>query len=205
MPTNRSRCSSVSTPSAVSLEPERRGPGRRSPGRSRRRPCWLELADEGAVDLDLVDREAAQVAQRGIAGAEIVERDAEAGARSWPMRVAAASRSLDQDALGDLELEPARARARLGERCASTLARSSRSRSWTGETLTATRAASGQRCASRRPSRSTQSPSRSIMPHSSAIGMKMRRRDQAARRMVPAHQRLDADDRAAGDRGAAGR
>src|SRR5580704_10872131 len=37
-----------------------------------------ELADEGAVDLDLVEREAAQIAERRIAGAEIVHADAHA-------------------------------------------------------------------------------------------------------------------------------
>src|SRR3954451_8905923 len=35
-----------------------------------------DVADEATVDLDLVEREAVQIAQRGIAGAEIVERDA---------------------------------------------------------------------------------------------------------------------------------
>ena len=35
-----------------------------------------EVAHEGLVDLDLVERKAAQVAQAGIAGAEIVHRDA---------------------------------------------------------------------------------------------------------------------------------
>src|ERR1700743_68023 len=34
--------------------------------------------DEGAVDLDLVEREGTQVRQRGITGAEIVHRDADA-------------------------------------------------------------------------------------------------------------------------------
>ena len=37
-----------------------------------------ELLDEELVDLDLVEVEAAEVAQRRIAGAEIVERDADA-------------------------------------------------------------------------------------------------------------------------------
>ncbi len=43
-------------------------------------PVYLrtELARERAIDLDLVEREAAQIAERGIAGAEIVHRDADA-------------------------------------------------------------------------------------------------------------------------------
>ena len=42
----------------------------------------VEVLHERAVDLDLVDRIFVQVAQRRIAGAEIVERDAHAGARA---------------------------------------------------------------------------------------------------------------------------
>jgi hypothetical protein len=38
--------------------------------------CWLrDIGDEAAVDLDLVERKTLQVGQRGIAGAEIVQRD----------------------------------------------------------------------------------------------------------------------------------
>ena len=40
-----------------------------------RRAVDLDVADEGAVDLDLVEREPLQIAQRRVAGAEIVERD----------------------------------------------------------------------------------------------------------------------------------
>src|SRR3954463_6138578 len=37
-----------------------------------------EIMDEAAVDLQFVEREALQITERGIAGAEIVERDADA-------------------------------------------------------------------------------------------------------------------------------
>ena len=37
-----------------------------------------QIADEAAIDLDLVEGKLAQIAQRGIAGAEIVQRDAHA-------------------------------------------------------------------------------------------------------------------------------
>src|SRR5439155_5353316 len=37
-----------------------------------------EIADEGLIDLDLVEGEAAQIAEAGITGAEIVHRDAHA-------------------------------------------------------------------------------------------------------------------------------
>ena len=38
----------------------------------------LHAVDEGAVDLDHVHREVAQLAERGEAGAEVVDRDADA-------------------------------------------------------------------------------------------------------------------------------
>ena len=39
-----------------------------------------DVGDEGAVDLDLVERQTLQVGQRRIAGAEIVERESDAKA-----------------------------------------------------------------------------------------------------------------------------
>ena len=36
----------------------------------------LEIADEGAVDLDLVEGEAAQIAERGLRGTKVIKRDA---------------------------------------------------------------------------------------------------------------------------------
>jgi hypothetical protein len=38
----------------------------------------MDAGHEGAVDLDLVEAEVAEIAQRRIAGAEIIERDLEA-------------------------------------------------------------------------------------------------------------------------------
>src|SRR6185503_5995815 len=61
--------------------------------------------DERAVELDLVDREAAQAGQRRIAGAEIVEDDTEAVAAQLLEGLAAERAMLDEQALGDLELE----------------------------------------------------------------------------------------------------
>ena len=73
-----SSCAAVSTPSAVVTMP------RLLPRPITARTIAIESSrvassrDEGAVDLDLVEREAAQIAQRRIAGAEIVERDPDA-------------------------------------------------------------------------------------------------------------------------------
>src|SRR5436190_1309861 len=44
----------------------------------RRRVMVVDVMDEGAVDLDLVDGEAAEIAERRIADAEIVQRNADA-------------------------------------------------------------------------------------------------------------------------------
>ena len=41
-------------------------------------PIGRQVADKSAVDLDLVERERVQIGQRRIAGAEIIERDANA-------------------------------------------------------------------------------------------------------------------------------
>src|SRR3569623_2600287 len=61
-------------------------------------------ADEGAVDLESIDGNAAQVAERGIAGAEIVDAETHAElAQVVELRGA----RLHQLALGDLELQVA--------------------------------------------------------------------------------------------------
>ena len=72
--------------------------------------CGLRprLHDKGAVDLDLVERERLQIAQRGIAAAEIVHRDAHAERLEPAQQRQAALEILDQHAFGDFEFEPVR-------------------------------------------------------------------------------------------------
>jgi hypothetical protein len=126
--------------------------------------------DEAAVDLQLVEREALQIAERRIAGAEIVERDAH------PERAQACSSfnvaslpSRKIDSVISISSRPARARCRPS---ACRIVSCSPPRwNWTGETLTATRTCSGQRAAWRQASRITQAPIGTISPVSSAIGM----------------------------------
>ncbi|GCC48752.1 hypothetical protein chiPu_0033275, partial [Chiloscyllium punctatum] len=65
-----------------------------------------KILDEGAVDLDLVERKALQIAQRRIAGAEIVERDAHAELAQLMQDIECGIVVADQHGLGDLELEP---------------------------------------------------------------------------------------------------
>src|SRR5579859_7482048 len=74
-----------------------------------------KLAHERAIDLDLVEREAAQIAQRGIAGAEIVERDLDAELAQLEQHLARRLAALQQHGFGDLELEPPRRQAGLHE------------------------------------------------------------------------------------------
>ena len=66
-----------------------------------------EVVDEGAVDLDLVEREALQIAQRGIAGAEIVKRDPHPQAAELMQHRQRDLVVANEHRLGDLELEPA--------------------------------------------------------------------------------------------------
>ena len=73
----------------------------------------LEVADEDPVDLDLLERESVQIRQRGIPGSEIVERDVDAEQLELAQDRYGAGEVVDQNAFGDLELEPVRPKARL--------------------------------------------------------------------------------------------
>ncbi len=70
-------------------------------------PTPRDPAHEGAIDLEAIDREAAQVAERGVAGAEIVERDLEAAASQTLDHRGDGddARVIDQGALGDLDFD----------------------------------------------------------------------------------------------------
>ena len=71
---------------------------------------------EGAVDLDDVDAELAQVAERGVAGAEIVDGDAAAEILDAGDEAAGLVDVLDRRALGDLDDQPL---ARRRDACAA--------------------------------------------------------------------------------------
>src|SRR4051812_48490938 len=74
----------------------------------RRLRVAAEIHDKGPVDLDLVEREGLQIAQRRVAAAEIVHRDTNAERLQPTQQRDTAIEVFDQNALGDLELEPAR-------------------------------------------------------------------------------------------------
>src|SRR4051812_28402432 len=77
----------------------------------RRIRALLQLLHEGPIDLDLVEREAAEIAERRIAGPEIIHGNAQ----SQPSQIVqSAEISLDvaqEEGLGDLDLKAARGKA----------------------------------------------------------------------------------------------
>ena len=78
--------------------------------------CGRDRLDEAAVDLQRVEIGAAQIAERGIAGAEIVHGELHAEALDLLEHLLGGAGQLEEHGLGDLELEPARLQAGLGQR-----------------------------------------------------------------------------------------
>src|SRR5262249_25655989 len=66
-----------------------------------------EVLHERLVDLNLVDWEAAQITERGIAGTEIVEHDPNAHLAHFGELAEHFRRRVQKRAFGDLDLEPA--------------------------------------------------------------------------------------------------
>lgn len=93
--------------------------------------------DEAAVDLDQMDGELPEQAQRGVTGTEVVESDAntEVGQLAQFRRQCVA-RS-DQGGLGDFRVEALRTQPGRRQRPVTSAAKPARA-SWLGETLTAT-------------------------------------------------------------------
>ena len=162
----------------------------------------LDALDERAVDLDHVDREAAQLLERREAGAEVVDRDAHAE-RVQLLELGAgpvAGGALDDDrGLGDLEAEAARRQpGRRRARCA----RASLTppvESCLPERLTQVTKSSGSEPvappaapSARRPRAARTRRAATIRPVASATGMNWSGTTMPARRRVPAHERLDA-------------
>jgi hypothetical protein len=73
------------------------------------------LADEGAVDLELVHRQGLQVRHRGVAGAEVVDRQAHPEGVQAAEHVEGERRVGHDGALGDLEHQPARRDLPMGQ------------------------------------------------------------------------------------------
>ena len=152
-----------------------------------------EIPHEGLVDLDLVEGEAAQVAQRRVAGAEIVHRDPHAERLETVQDRRCRAGIGHQHRFGDLQLQAPAGRP-VQRRASRTAVTRLADVNCTAETLTATLSPSGQRVASSQARRSTHSPSGTIRPSSSAIGMNSAGETKPRVRMVPAQQRLEAAD-----------
>src|SRR5215208_3505174 len=75
-----------------------------------------EAIDEGAVDLDLVEREGAEIAERGIACPEIVHRDTHAESSQLVQGLDRRSFRLQEKRLRQLDVEPVGRQARGCER-----------------------------------------------------------------------------------------
>jgi hypothetical protein len=65
----------------------------------------VDLAQERAVDLQLLDRQQAQVGEARVAGAEIVDREAHPEPADALQRLDVGGEAGHQHALGDLELD----------------------------------------------------------------------------------------------------
>ena len=94
-------------------------------------------AHEALVDLDLVERRLLQIAERAVAGAEIVERQPDAELLQLGEGLVGAVAFGEEHALGDLELEPRGANARLLAAAAATMSTIAGSLNWIGDRLTA--------------------------------------------------------------------
>ena len=163
---------------------------------------WLSVVhvrDEGAVDLDLVDREPREVGERRVADAEVVDRDRRRRGRCscWTTAfVRSGSEAIVLSVISSGE-----AVARDARTCAGAVA------IWSGSvrscrlrierftaTLTIWPVAPPSACTGRAPPRGRTAVSGSISAVRSAAGMNSVGPDQAARGMLPAHERLDAGE-----------
>jgi hypothetical protein len=65
----------------------------------------VQRCHEGTVEFELVDRKFAEVGERAVTHAEVVDGDADAAGAQSPEDVARASPIIEQEGLGDLEHE----------------------------------------------------------------------------------------------------
>src|SRR5665213_906513 len=151
------------------------------------------VLDEAAVDLDLVERKALQVTERGIAGAEIVQRDPHAQLPQLMQRGECRLIVTNKHRLGDLELQPARRKAR-GRQCGGHVQRQ-------GPVLELNRRDVDRDADVIRPARrfaacGVEHPVTELVDQAGLLGDRdeFRRRYHAARGMTPAQQRFASAD-----------
>ena len=135
-----------------------------------------------------------QIAERGIAGPEIVEAEPHAQVQDPFQRLRGAGALAHEDALGHFELEPlARASPLSAERRATTATKVG-SCSCSRRDVDRDLRGPGQRAASSQAVRSTHSPIGPISRASSASGMNLAGEIEAELGMCPAQQRLEASE-----------
>ena len=174
-------------------------------------PPRSSRVDERLVDLQDVEREALQVAERRVAGAEIVDRQPHAQRLERLQRGRARRRcrcisTLSVNSSSSAPRREPRVGQRAGARRSTSVGRSQLPRRDVDAHVEPVRCARRQvaldrrqHCAAcRHASSSTQRPIGTISPVSSASGMKSSGAIRAAHRVLPAHQRLDARHAAAG-------
>src|SRR6266850_4023529 len=159
------------------------------------------LRHERPVDLQAVDRQAREIREARVPGAEVVHRDVHPELLQILQHAQRALAIVDQRALGELELERARIEVvqaeggghRLDEAVAAELARRDVDRD-------------AHRTSGRMPLRGAlhrlhQGPVAELLDQLRLLGDRdeQRRRDEAALGMLPAHERLEADDGSGGE------
>jgi hypothetical protein len=90
------------------LQPEAPGQGQDGPGDGNILRVAGQILDEATVDLQGIDGQALQVAERGIAGAEVIDRHPDAELAEFAEGLHRRGQVLDQQAFGDLHLQEAR-------------------------------------------------------------------------------------------------
>ena len=139
-PASRSstRCSSVSTPSTSTVRPSARPSATIAWMITPPLADWPSAATKLRSILSLSKRKALQIAQIGIAGAEIVERDAHAERVQILDALDHLVRIVDQHAFGDFQHQPRRRARRFRPAPSAPDRRCARSRTCSGDRLTAT-------------------------------------------------------------------
>jgi hypothetical protein len=131
----------------------------------------VEIAHEAPIDFDGIERETAQIAERGVRRAEVIQRDLDAKLPQLvkssvdPGFIAQQDRSV-------ISSSSRRGSSPLASRAPLTTSYKSSFSNWAGETLTVTLTWPGQLDASRQAWRSAHLPISTIRPVCSASGMK---------------------------------
>ena len=127
-----------------------------------------KVLNEASVDLQFVEREALEIAERRISSAEIIERDSNAKGLEAVEKSQCGFTSF-KDTNSVISISSRSGARPLVESDLRIVSGSEPRRNWIGETLTATRMSHGHRAACSQASRMTHAPIGTISPVSSAM------------------------------------